>query len=262
MERTLPRPLDWHWMLPWVGVLVTYWLLAPVLTGSDAMDYYLMDPSDPYANEWGAVHAFVYSPAYAQVLTPLQALPFEWFYKLLLAVNLGALVYLLGPVWGVVALPFAIPDISNGQIHLLLAASVVAMVRTPGWAAFGLLSKVTPGVTVLWFLARREWRNLGIAVGVTAGIVGVSAVVYPTAWVEWVELLTTSSTRHVENFSVSEWPAIFRLPIAAGLVIMAGWRDRPAALPVIALFALPTIWAGALVMLLAVPKLYANISTT
>ena len=108
----------------------------------------------------------------------------------------------------------------------------------------------------MWFVGRREWRNLAIALGTTAGIIAVSAVLWPEAWVEWLALLSESSTRYVANFSVSQWPAIFRVPIAAGLALMAAWRGRPAALPVIACFALPTIWVGSLVMLLAVPRLW------
>jgi hypothetical protein len=53
------------------------------------------------------------------------------------------------------------------------------------------------------------------------------------------------------NLAWSEWPALFRVPIAAGLVVMAAWRNRPAALPIILCFALPAIWPGALSMVLA-----------
>ena len=241
-----------------LGIVVAYWALVPVRTVSDAMDYYLLDLADPYANPWGATHAFVYSPVYAQVLYPLTLLPFEAFYKVLMAINLGALLFLVGPVWAAVALPLAHPDIANGQVHLVLAASIVLMVRSPGWAAFGVLSKVTPGVTILWFPARREWRAFAVAVGVTATLVIVSVFTWPQAWFSWVTLLSESATHHVDTFSISQWPAIFRLPIGAGLVVMAAWRSRPAALPVIALFVLPSIWIGALVMLLAVPKLWTS----
>ena len=208
--------------------LSAYWALTPVRTVSDAMDYYLLDLADPYANPWGATHAFVYSPVYAQVLYPLTLLPFEAFYKVLMAINLGALLFLVGPVWAAVALPLAHPDIANGQVHLVLAASIVLMLRSPGWGAFGVLSKVTPGVTLLWFPARREWRAFAVAAGVTATLVIVSAITWPQAWFDWVTLLSESATHHVDTFSISQWPAIFRLPIGAGLVVMAAWRvGRP-----------------------------------
>ena len=97
-----------------LGIVIAYWALTPARTVSDAMDYYLLDLADPYANPWGATHAFVYSPVYAQVLYPLTLLPFEAFYKVLMAINLGALLFLVGPVWAAVALPLAHPDMANG----------------------------------------------------------------------------------------------------------------------------------------------------
>ena len=66
-------------------------------------------------------------------------------------------------------------EILIGNIHLLLAAAIVLGFRWPGTWAFVLLTKVTPGVGLLWFAVRREWRSLGIALGATAAIVAVSS---------------------------------------------------------------------------------------
>lgn len=261
-------PLGWYAPLwqPWlrhaltavaVASLCAYIGWVPVDPGTDTMDYYLFNLVDPYSNDWGALHAYVYSPAYGQVLYPFTLLPFDVFFKITVAVNLAALVFLVGPVWAVVALPVAHTEIVNSQIHLLLASAAVLMVRHPAAWAFMPLTKVTPGVTILWYVGRREWRNLGVAIGVTGLIVAVSATIWPTAWIEWLRLLSESSTRHVANYTFSEWPAIFRLPIGAGLVWIAARRNRPAALPVIVLFVLPSIWVGAMVMLLAVPRMLA-----
>lgn len=261
LARSLPAipAMRWHALMFVAGafVLVAVWMLMPADPSTDTTDYYLLDLARPYANDWGATHAFVYSPAYALALDPLTNLPFELFFRVILGVNLLALAWLVGPAWAAVALllPPLQEELSNSQIHILIASSVVLMVKYPGWWAFTLLSKVTPGVTILWFVARREWRHLGIAVALTAVIVAGSALLMPQAWADWIALLTTSSTRTISNFALNEWPAVFRLPIAAGLTIMAGWRNRPAALPVIACFALPAIWVGALSMLLAVPRL-------
>jgi uncharacterized protein YjeT (DUF2065 family) len=240
----------------WIGfaVIAAYWLLVPADPSTDAVDYYLMDFADPYASDWGAQYAFVYSPVYATILAPFTALPFELFYKVTTAVDLVALVYLLGPVFGALALPLAHPDISNGQIHLPLAAIAVLMVRHPWAWPYHPLTKVTPGVTLLWFVGRREWRFFLEASAMLLILVGISYAFFPDLWAEWIALLTESSTRHVGNFTVSEWPAIFRLPIGAGLAYLAGRRNRPGALPVIVLFVLPAIWWPALVMLLAIPK--------
>ena len=85
-------------------------------------------------------------------------------------------VWLAGPFTLLVL--FTVPvasEINAGNIQLLLAAAIVLGVpqRGAGWAgawAFVLLTKVTPGVGLLWFALRRRWRALAIALGVTAAI--------------------------------------------------------------------------------------------
>jgi hypothetical protein len=113
-------------------------------------------------------------------------------------------------------------------------------------------------VGLLYFAARREWKAVAQAMLSTTVIIVISALLLPQAWLEWIDLLAESSTRSIENYALSEWPAAFRLPIAAGLAVMAGWRHRPAALPVIVCFALPAIWPGALTMLAAIPRMRRN----
>jgi len=48
------------------------------------------------------------------------------------------------------------------------------------------LTKVTPGVGLVWFAVRREWRSLAIAATATAVVVAVSAAVAPGAWAGWI----------------------------------------------------------------------------
>lgn len=240
------------WPVLSIGVLVAFWLLLPIPATADAENYWMADLGNLYRWAWGGPDAYVYSPAFAQLIAPLTALPYDAFYRVVLAVNLGCLWWLIGP-WSALALllPPVAGELGNGQIHLPLAVATVAMLRYPGAWAFLALTKVTPGVTILWWVARREWQQAGTALGVTVLITAASALLLPEAWIEWIGLLGGSSTHHIVGYTVSEWPVVFRLPIAAGLTIMAGWRDRPAALPVIACFALPSIWFGALAMLLA-----------
>lgn len=243
----------------WLGfaVLVAYFVVTPVPGGSDAHNYYALDLTDPYRNRWADFESFVYSPAFGQLIYPATLLPIEAFYKLFQAISLGSLAWLLGPIGAALALiiPYTRSELASGQIHLVLAVMCVVGMRYPSAWAFGLLTKVTPGVGLLYFAARREWGKVGQALLMTAVIVVVSALALPEAWVGWIDLLAESSTRTVQMFALNEWPAAFRLPLAAGLAVMAGWRGRPAAIPVIACFALPAIWPGALTMLAAVPRL-------
>ena len=201
--------------------------------------------------------AFLYSPLVAQLLAPLSALPYPVFYALLAAANMGALVWLLGPELAALSI-FAVPvsnEIARGNIHLLLAAAIVVGFRYPGsWAAV-LLTKVTPGIGLLWFALRREWRALAVALGATALLAAISFVFVPDLWVRWLTLLVSNSGVTRPN-ALLQVPVIPRLAVAAGLVAMGAWKNRPAIVPVAAMLALPAIWVNSLAMLVAVVPLW------
>jgi hypothetical protein len=239
-----------------VVALIVYWVsITPV--PADVDNFWNVDPANPYEAEWGDELAYVYSPAFAQVIGPVTTLSFDAFYRVWTAISLTALAWLITPIGALVALalPLVRTEIEGGQIHLWITLAIVVSLRLPGAWALPILTKVTPGIGVLWFAARREWRRFGIAIGITGGIVFASVLIDPNAWIEWLQLLRSSATLHMDNVAASEWPIIYRLPIAAGLAIMAGWRNRPAALPLIACFALPAIWPWSLVMMAGVPRL-------
>ena len=238
-----------------IVILLAHWLLSGYPATSDADNFWQVDPFDPYPEPWGGPNAFVYSPAFAQLISPLTLLPWEIFYKVWQAIGLAALAYLLTPAGAAVALllPFIRSDIDGGQIHLWLAVVMVSL-HPASWA-LGLLTKVTPGVGLLWYVGRREWRQVWSALLITALIVAVSMFIDYGAWMAWIRLLIESSTMRMSNMAFSEWPALFRLPIAAGFTVMAAWRNRPAALPLIICFALPAIWPASLALVAAVPRL-------
>ena len=52
-----------------------------------------------------------------------------------------------------------------------------------------LLTKITPAIGMVWHLVRREWRELGIAVGVTAAVVAIGFIVNPGLWRAWFDTL-------------------------------------------------------------------------
>ena len=78
-----------------------------------------------------------------------------------------------------------------GNIHLLLGLAIVAGTRWPALWAFPLLTKITPGIGLIWFAARREWRNLAIALVATVVVVGVSYVLAPWLWADFIEASKT-----------------------------------------------------------------------
>jgi hypothetical protein len=86
---------------------------------------------------------------------------------------------------------------------------------------------------------------------VTVGVVAVSALHSPQAWVEWGELLYANASAPAVDGDVRLPPLPYRLAIAAGLVLVAGWRGWPLLLPPALILALPVFWFATLTLLLA-----------
>ena len=187
--------------LPIGGLVVagTIWLGIVMLaqpyggtwgTGQEAISYWGPRLAHPYAQaNWTTTGAYVYSPAFLQLLSPLRALPWVAFFAVWTAMLLLAVRFLTGPRLFVIGAVLAMAEIAGGNISLLLAVAIVVGFRWPAAWALILLTKVTPGIGLLWFAVRKEWRNLGIALGATAVVIAVSAAIMPGAWAEWVSVL-------------------------------------------------------------------------
>ena len=80
-----------------------------------------------------------------------------------------------------------------GQVHLFIAAAIVLGFRWPALWAFNILTKVTPGVGLLWFLRPPRVAAPGDRAGTTAAIVAVSFLLAPTAWFDWYAFLRGST---------------------------------------------------------------------
>lgn len=218
--------------------------------GIDARAYWGVDLAYPYAHSAvGELSTYLYAPAFAQLLAPFSALPFGVFFAFWTTVSLVLLVWLVRP-W-----PWAVPmlllpigyELCVGNIHILLAAALVVGLRAPAAWAFPILTKITPGVGALWFLARGRWRAFAIAAGTTAAITLVSALLSPSAWSDWIAFLLASPAR------TELLPE--RLVLAAALVVAGARTNRAWLVPVAAWLALPVIWVNSWVLLLAVIRL-------
>jgi hypothetical protein len=221
-------------------------------TGQEAYCYWVPDLADPYArSSWTQPIAYVYSPAFLQGIALLKALPWEAFLAAWTVILLLAVRYLAGARLWAVAIGFAVLEVLGGNIHLLLAVAIVAGFRWPAAWAFVLLTKVTPGVGLLWFAVRREWRNLAIALGATAAVVAVSWAIAPAAWADWMDVLAASTTKTVGTWAAIPVPVWVRLPFAAAIVVWGARTDRAWTVPVAAMLALPALWFGGASMLLA-----------
>jgi hypothetical protein len=224
-------------------------------TGQEAFCYWVASIHAPYAlSDWTQPIAYVYSPAFLQLIAPLAELPWIPFFAAWTALLLGAIRFLTGPRLFAVGVLAATFELVGGNISLLLAVAMVVGFRWPAAWAFVLLTKVTPGVGLLWFAVRREWRSLGIALGATAVVVAVSAVIMPGAWLEWVDLLVRLAGRD-GTWAAVPIPFLVRLPIAVVVVVWGALTDRRWTVPVAGMIALPALWYGSLTMLLAVVAL-------
>ena len=222
--------------------------------GYDAFAYWNVTMPDPYAVPVGALGSFNYSPAFALVADWFSAVDwwvFLWFWTMFLV---GTVIWVAGsPGWVLVAfaLPFVALELYHGNIHILLAAAIVLGFKHPWTWAFVLLTKPTSGIGLLWFVVRREWRPLGIAMGTTLVIAAISFVLAPSAWFDWIDLLVgnVGASPLSSNIAIPLW---IRLPVAAALVVWGARTDRRWTVVVSSMLALPVLWFAAPAMLIGV----------
>jgi hypothetical protein len=210
---------------------------------------------DPYENaRVGDIGAYLYSPAFLQLLVPAVLLPWPIFLYLWAAATVAVAWRLLARRglprrWLVPLAALAFLDVWAGNINVFIAAAVVLGLRWPGAWSFLALTKVSPGLGVVWFAARGEWRHLATAVGVTVAIATISALLDPDAWRTWISVLI--SNNQVENLS-GDLPimAAIRFPVALALAWWGGRSDRPWVMPIAVLLLLPVIWPNGFAILI------------
>jgi hypothetical protein len=238
--------------------------IDPWADSVDAYAYWTTRTGDFYAAaETGRIGAYLYSPAFAQALAPLVVLlPLSVFTALWTAINFAALWWLVGRLAlpALLFLPISL-EIISGNVHLLYAVAIVAGFRYPATWALMLLTKITPGVGLIWFGVRREWRSLAVAIGVTAAIAAVSILVDRTSWEQWIGVLRTDLTGAGQaSFSTVGWylgvPLAPRLVVAAAIVAFAAWTHRRWVLPFAVVVSLPVVWLNGLAVLAAVVPLW------
>jgi hypothetical protein len=253
------------------GLIISGWLatafaltVVPYLgrsLGYDAYSYWSIDFADLYGRTMFSnftLGAFRYAPPIALLFGALGALPWWLFLWLWMALMVACVAW-LGGRWALalLALPPVALELYHGNVHLLMAVGVALGFRHPWSWAFVVLTKVTPGVGLLWFAVRREWRALAIAIGATAAASLVVAIVAPHWWAEWITA-TLSNINEPQHYSVPP-PLPVRLPIATALIIWGARTDRPWTVAVAATLGLPIIWPhGLCVALAAIPFLRAG----
>ena len=236
-------------------VLFVWWLLTFNDYQHDARAYWALELDSLYSRgQVGGVDAYLYSPAFGQAFTPLTWLPWGVFAGLWAALNLTALTWMAGPALAGLLLVVpgspVIDEVGTGNIHLMLGAAIVLAFRWPVAWALPLLTKVAPGIGVLWLAGARQWRALAIALGSTAAIALASFAIAPGLWLEWVDVLAGNVDRPIPTeIAVIPGPLWGRTAVAAGIALIGGWRGWRWAAPVAATLALPVPWSSGLTIL-------------
>jgi hypothetical protein len=254
---------DGYVVLAIVFVALRLLAIEPWDDSVDAFAYWVTRGGDLYrAADTGLIGSYLYSPAFAQLLAPFAWLPWPVFAAAWTALLLAVYRLVVGPRLALPLLLFIpIPfEIVSGNVHLLYAAVIVFGFRYPALWALVLLTKVTPGLGLIWFLVRREWRALAVALGVTVGIAAVSFLLSPGDWWRWLEVLRRDAAGPL---ATPGWylpvPLLVRLPLATAIVAWGGLTDRRWTVPVGVALALPVVWLNGLAILAAlVPLLRAS----
>jgi hypothetical protein len=256
VSARMPRLRILRWALTAFGVVAVVMVLQAVRSDvpGDALGVLRADPSHPYVgSQLGGEGAYLYAPVVIQVLAPFRDI--TGFIDAWRAVEGGSLVILAGPF--TIPLLFLAPTIIElrlANVNLLLGLAIVAGFRWPGLWSFVLLTKVTPGIGLLWFALRREWRHLAIALGATVVLAAISFALAPTAWFEWFGLLAHEAQNELGPgwAVILPFPLAIRLLAAALLVTWGALTDRRWTVVVSAFVALPATWFTALTMLIGV----------
>jgi hypothetical protein len=225
------------------------------MIGADSHAYWaaVRFPETWYTSPPGYRDAFLYSPAFAQVLWPVGQLPWAAFQTVWMSGQVGVLTWLLSPLgWrrGLTLAPFFVAEILLGNVYLFFAGVlVVSLGRAPGALALPALTKVAPSLVGLWFVVRREWHAALWAAGVTVLIVAASAAVAPAAWLAWLDFLTQTAGQR-------GGAATLRLAAAVGVTIWAARTGRAWLLAPAMILACPVLGGyNALAVLAAIPRL-------
>ncbi len=254
------RALDWRLIallsLSVLGVVMLVWAATSVMgfeygLGYDARAYWGYPRAEVYPDT-GTASGYTfyrYSPVFVPLMTAWSVIPWPVFALLWFAVGAALYVWMVGP-WSLalLAIPVVAVELFIGNIHLLLALAIVLGFRWPAAWSFVLLTKVTPGVGLLWFAVRREWRSLAIALGATAVIAAVSIALMPGLWVEWIRSLGRTGEPGSGNTLAVALP--WRLIVAAVIVVWGARTDRRWTVAVAATLGLPVLWLNGLTMML------------
>lgn len=231
--------------------------IAPV--GGDAAAYWLSGTStDLYPEHWGGAPMagwLFYPPATAQAFAVLQPLGWPLFCVVWTTLIFASMWY-CAREWslpllalGLLSLVLPIPLIDTflayaliGNMQWPLAALCVLALRHPALWAVALVTKVGPAVGWWWHVFRREWGAAAIGATASVAVVGVSFLIAPDLWREFLAFAAGNATMADPPFPTFPVPFVVRAPTALLLVWYAARSDRAWLVPVACGWALPALY--------------------
>jgi hypothetical protein len=252
------RPL-WpflNWSLFGLGGIVIIGVMTGVFDyggkgvgmGDGAAWYYAGTPYD-WSDLPRGVAEYRYSPAFLWVTEPFRLLSFPIYQAVWVTLHFVAIAW-LAP-W-MLAFPGVADDVITGNINTFLAVAVVFAVRGQSWTwSSVLLTKVTPGVGMLYHVGRREWKPLAVAAAVTAAIILIGIAFDRSIWQEWLDSLRAGPQTYKTVDVLAPLPV--RLAAGAVLALLAvRWLWL---LPIAMVLAMPGLWPASFALLAAIPRL-------
>jgi len=225
-----------------MAVRATVYYLVGGGLGLDAHTYWTAGHlTNPYQAGPGARDAYLYSPAFLQLIGPLTRLPWPVFEAVWLTIAVVAGLWLFERVpwrWRGPVMLMAVPQLCLSNVYAVLGVCIVVGLRSPAVWAFPLLTKVTgaaPGYA--WFVGRGEWGKAARAAGFAVVVVGISYISNPGLWRDWITFLGVHQ---------SQGHAVVARTVAAVLIGFVAGRYRIAWLLPLAVMVSITMAGGGL----------------
>jgi hypothetical protein len=166
---------------------------------------------------------YPYPPLLAILFRPLALLPFAAaaaIWEVVVIASFVVTVWWMGfrrkETWlaiGILGVPIAWSvTIGQAQVPLTLLTAIGA----PWSIALAANIKLFPGLIALWWIGRREWRNLGLFAATLAGLALLQLILAPQASLDYLTAITLKQVGAVRNFS----PYVVSPLLWGGLVVI------------------------------------------
>jgi hypothetical protein len=240
------------WM---VGAIVLAFLVAQeggLHVGIDLAAYLragddLLAGKPVYIGQIGEPGAFSYAPPWAVLFAATAWIPDICMQIGMMAIGILSIRYVSGSwLWAGLAFwyPVSMMVLHSGNIEFLIAAAIVLAARGhSGPLAFTGLAKIAP----FFGVPRSGWREAALLIAVAVLI----TLPWAHLWVEWVDYLL----RQPATISIHVGPPWYlRLPFALALLLVR----RPWASALAVVVAMPSLWLGTFVILIATVRLWID----